>query len=118
METPADPDWLNRTFKSFYGLDWSLFPAPFRADIDAYWTRRARATAERGLADARDEASQKRFRGHAEIVGVEIVKTLGYLFNPPVFIRKHGEGQVRHLDIQEIHELKRICGAHGVPIQA
>ncbi|MEM6491075.1 MAG: hypothetical protein AAF684_04125 [Pseudomonadota bacterium] len=118
MSTPADPDWLSRTFKSFYGLDWALFPQGFRDDVDAYWSRRARATAERGLADAPDEASRKRFRSHAEIVGVEIVKSLGYLFNPPVFMRKHGEGQVRHLDIQEMHELKRICETHRIPTQA
>ena len=118
MPAPTDPGWLTRTFKSFYDLDWQLFPQAFREDVESYWGRRARETAERGLADRADEASQKRYQAHAELAGVEIVKTLGYLFNPPIYIRKHGEGQVKFLDMRELHDLKKICELHRVPTQA
>ena len=104
---------LNR----FYSIDWEILPEKFRRDLNIWWSEKADTSRYAGsVKGVGPEADQHR-KDQRELAAIDCAKALGYVLSPDLFMEKHGEGQVKHLDIKDVYYAKIICEKHGVPFK-
>ena len=107
----VDGAWLGQTLEQFYGLKWTTLSAPLREDLVAWWSDKIRDDGE-GASGEGKAAKDKR-----ELIALDIVKAVGYVLDPDVFVRKHGDGQIKFLDVKDVYYAKILLKKHRVPIK-
>ncbi len=105
----ADKSFLTDTFEKFFKVQWTLLPEGFRNDVYRWWGAKADMPAQPG------QPAQGNTEAHRELVAIDIVKSIGYVLSPDLFIEKHGEGQVQYLNPNDVKFAKQLCLKHDVP---
>lgn len=103
----SDRNFLTDTFEKFFRVTWTLLPDGFRHDVWRWWG--AKADMQKSNEQGADS------QAHRELVAIDIVKAIGYVLSPDLFIEKHGEGQVQHLNPNDVKFAKQLCLKHNVP---